>query len=45
MTKNDDDDDDDVPVIKKAAPKSKDSNKPKPGQKGLLGIAKIVNWF
>lgn len=47
-TKNDDDDDDIViPVkeLKKAAAKSKDTNKAKPGQKGLLGIAKIVNWF
>lgn len=48
--KDDDDDDDDdvvVPVkdLKKATPKSKDANKAKPGQKGLLGIAKIVNWF
>lgn len=43
---DDDDDDDDVPVkdIKKSS-KSKETNKPKPGQKGLLGIAKIVNWF
>lgn len=41
-----DDDDDDVPAkdIKKSS-KSKETNKPKPGQKGLLGIAKIVNWF
>lgn len=43
---DDDDDDDDVPVkdIKKSS-KPKETNKPKPGQKGLLGIAKIVNWF
>lgn len=42
-----DDDDDDVPVkdIKKSSKPSKETNKPKPGQKGLLGIAKIVNWF
>lgn len=47
-SKHDDDDDDIViPVkeLKKAAAKSKDTNKAKPGQKGLLGIAKIVNWF
>lgn len=47
-SKNNNDDDDDIvaPVkeIKKAA-KNKESNKAKPGQKGLLGIAKIVNWF
>lgn len=44
---DDDDDDNVVPVkeLKKAAPKGKDTNKAKPGQKGLLGIAKIVNWF
>jgi len=53
--KNDDDDDNDdnvptpLPVpakeIKKPSTKAKESNKVKPGQKGLLGIAKIVNWF
>jgi len=48
-SKHDDDDDDIIPVkeIKKAATatKNKETNKAKPGQKGLLGIAKIVNWF
>lgn len=45
-------DNDDVPVVKeakkpasKSSIKEKESNKAKPGQKGLLGIAKIVNWF
>lgn len=48
---NDDDDDIVVPTpikeTKKPTPTkaTKDINKPKPGQKGLLGIAKIVNWF
>lgn len=42
------DDDDDVVLIKEAkktVAKPKETVKAKPGQKGLLGIAKIVNWF
>lgn len=31
--------------IKKSTGKAKDASKTKPGQKGLLGIAKIVDWF
>lgn len=41
-------DEDDVVLIKEAkktVAKPKETNKAKPGQKGLLGIAKIVNWF
>lgn len=41
-------DEDDVVLIKEAKKtvvKPKETNKAKPGQKGLLGIAKIVNWF
>lgn len=44
-SKNDRDDDDVTVKELKKAIKTKDTNKPKPGQKGLLGIAKIVNWF
>lgn len=39
---------DDVVLIKEAkktVAKPKEAAKAKPGQKGLLGIAKIVNWF
>lgn len=42
-TKHNDDDDNHKEIKKPAA--KKEANKPKPGQKGLLGIAKIVNWF
>lgn len=31
--------------IKKSSGKSKDASKSKPGQKGLLGIAKVVDWL
>lgn len=44
-SKNDDHNDAQSKEIKKSTGKAKDASKTKPGQKGLLGIAKIVDWF
>lgn len=45
ITKSDEDDVVLIKEAKKTVAKPKETNKAKPGQKGLLGIAKIVNWF